>query len=310
MEATTINKHAVRLTRRYPAAPERVFDALVNPSSLAKWFAPNDEMSVDAEFDPVPGGRYRVEMHHMLGNVYTVNGVYETVDAPNKLVFTWQWEDEPMSEIGESRVTFLLKPIDGGTELTLVHDGFPVKEAADNHNKGWSGCLWRMERLFGDSALATFSNILAINRKLYNNALDGVAKDDLLKRPSDDANHMLWIAGHLAHNRATMANLLGSDIESPLAVFNEALDVGAAYPGLDEVLEFHTVATHALLDQIPLADEALLTGPAPFEFPINDKTMLGTLGFFAQHEAYHVGQLGLLRRQLGHPATSYADVVK
>ena len=307
METPTMQKHAVRITRRYAAAPERVFDALVNPASLAKWFAPNDEMYLKADFDPVPGGRYRVEMHHMLGNVHTVGGAYVTIDRPTKLVFTWTWESTPMSELGDTRVTIKLKPIDGGTELTLIHDGFPAQEAADNHNMGWVGCLWRMERLFGDSALQTFSGILAVNRKLYTNALDGITEAELKDRTSPQTNHMLWLAGHLAHNRGTMANMLGASVESPLEIFSGTLDPDADYPGLEAITEFYLAATHQLLDKIPRATPELLSADAPYQFPVNDHTILGALGFFAQHEAYHVGQMGLVRRQLGHEATSYAD---
>ena len=44
-----------------------------------------------------------------------------------KLVFTWEWPEMPERE---SLVTFLLEPIDGGTELTLMHDIFPTKRRA------------------------------------------------------------------------------------------------------------------------------------------------------------------------------------
>jgi uncharacterized damage-inducible protein DinB len=40
--------------------------------------------------------------------------------------------------------------------------------------------------------------------------------------------------------------------------------------------------------------------------PGADGTVLGALAFLAQHESYHVGQVALLRRQLGLPAMSYA----
>ena len=302
-----MQKHGVQITRRYGAAPAKVFDALVNPASLAKWFAPNDEMTIKADFDPVAGGRYRVEMCHELGNRYVVGGIYETVEAPKKLVFTWKWEGPEMGALGESRVAITLTPIDGGTELTLTHDNFPAQEAADRHKEGWAGCLWRMERLFGESALQAFSVTLAINRKLFTNALDGITTEQLQERASDSTNHLLWLAGHLAHNRATMANFLGSTIESPLEVFNGELDPNATYPSLDEIMEFHTKATHAILERIPLADEALLTSDSPIKFPIADSSVHGLLTFFAQHEAYHIGQMGLLRKFHGHPATSYAD---
>ncbi len=307
MEPSTLQKHGVQISRRYNASPERVFEALVNPVALAKWFAPNDEMTVVAEFDPVPGGRYRVEMRHSLGNVHTVGGIYETVDAPNQLVFTWKWEGEQMGAMGESRVAISLKEVDGGTELTLVHDGFPAQEMADQHKIGWTGILWRLERLFGESALQAFSVTLALNRKLFANALDGISADQLKNRPTNKENHLLWIAGHLAHTRSMIAQTLGATIESPLEIFNEALNADTDYPGLDEIMDFYKKATHEIIIRIPEASAEMLASDPPFPLPISDQSIYGMLTFLAQHEAYHVGQMGLLRKQLGFEATSYAD---
>ena len=307
MQTTSKPKaHAVQVSRRYDAPRERVFDALVNPKSLVKWFAPNDEMTVEATFDPVPGGRYRVEMIHALGNRYVVAGVYEVVDSPSRIVFTWEWQDEAMKGLGETRVSISLSEIDGGTELALVHDGFPNEESAQGHNEGWSGCLWRLERQFQSSALQSFSVITALNRKLTVNAIEGIADDQLARRTSDQSNSAMWILGHIANNRAKMAQLLGADIKTPLAVFDKVFDDSIDYPGREEVMEFFTKATNEIIKRLPHTDARFLAGDAPFELPTADQSLLGALSFFAQHEAYHVGQLGIIRKQLGSDEISYA----
>ena len=53
-----------------------------------------------------------------------------------------------------------------------------------------------------------------------------------------------------------------------------------------------------------LTPERLAT-PSPQRFPVDDGTLLGGLAYLVQHDAYHIGQVALLRRQLGHPAMSY-----
>jgi uncharacterized damage-inducible protein DinB len=40
-------------------------------------------------------------------------------------------------------------------------------------------------------------------------------------------------------------------------------------------------------------------------FPVPDASQLGMITLLVQHDAYHLGQLAFLRRQLGHPATAY-----
>ena len=48
-----------------------------------------------------------------------------------------------------------------------------------------------------------------------------------------------------------------------------------------------------------------LDAPSTMRFPISDKTLLGVIAFLVQHDAYHLGQLSLLRRQLGLAGMSY-----
>jgi uncharacterized damage-inducible protein DinB len=40
---------------------------------------------------------------------------------------------------------------------------------------------------------------------------------------------------------------------------------------------------------------------------VSDGSVLGAVAFLAQHESYHMGQLGLLRKALGYPPMSYTD---
>jgi hypothetical protein len=73
------------------------------------------------------------------GRSYKVEGEFTEVAAPNKLVFTWRpdW-DAP----NETRVTYLLEPLEGGTRLTLRHEGFSGRMAAcRNHSSGWERVL-------------------------------------------------------------------------------------------------------------------------------------------------------------------------
>jgi uncharacterized damage-inducible protein DinB len=47
--------------------------------------------------------------------------------------------------------------------------------------------------------------------------------------------------------------------------------------------------------------DADLAAKAPFQFPVDDDTILGVIAFMAMHESYHIGQLSAIRRQLGLP---------
>jgi uncharacterized protein YndB with AHSA1/START domain len=134
---------ALRLERTYKAAPDRVFDAWVQPEAIAQWFAPSKEFeTVVTALEVRVGGRYRIEMRHPSGKVHVVGGVYQELARPAKLVMTWAWEGQ--EELGHTMVTVEITPLATGTRLVLIHERFPNDPARVEHNKGWTGCLDRL----------------------------------------------------------------------------------------------------------------------------------------------------------------------
>jgi uncharacterized protein YndB with AHSA1/START domain len=139
---TTATIQAVRVQRTLSAAPERVFDAWLDPVALGRFMRPGGEKrSADAVTDPRVGGRFIITM---LGEetVYPHTGEYLEIDRPRKLVFTWYSKATAMSK---STVTVELKPVAGGkTELTLTHVGLP-QDQMQNHNGGWTAIMELLE---------------------------------------------------------------------------------------------------------------------------------------------------------------------
>ena len=60
MSTDTISKPSLTLTRRFDAAPARVFSAWTDPEKITRWFGPEKVKVVNAESDPRVGGRYRI----------------------------------------------------------------------------------------------------------------------------------------------------------------------------------------------------------------------------------------------------------
>ena len=134
---------SLTLNRTLNADIEKVFDAWVTPESLTKWFAPSDMFKTEVHaLDFRKGGRYRISMTEPDGKVHTVVGTYQTVDRPNKLSFTWEWENA--EKLNRSTVTIFFKRDGGQTKLTLIHEGLASEESSQHHRQGWSGCLGRL----------------------------------------------------------------------------------------------------------------------------------------------------------------------
>ncbi len=307
METKVSETKKIVITRRFAASPEKVFKAWTNADAVARWFAPNDEMTAEVlELDPTPGGRYRIKMNHQFGAEHIVGGIFQNVDKPSQIAMTFKWEGEEMGGLPETRLIIDMAPIEGGTEMTLTHEGFDSDESANGHVHGWNGCTWRLGRMFDDDTLRESSTILALNRKLFRNALADVSSEDANKRTSATSNHILWIAGHIAHTRAMIAQLLGQEAGDELKIFNDEISDSASYPDLQTVQDFFNKITHQVHGGLSTTSAETLAGPPPFALPITEQSLGGAIAFLVQHEAYHIGQLGLLRKELGYPAMSYA----
>jgi uncharacterized protein YndB with AHSA1/START domain len=83
---------------------------------------------------------------HLNGEVYTVTGVYREIRPPEKLVFTWRWETDPdRGDAGDSVVTLEFLDRGRATELRLTHERIASDAARAEHEKGWAGCLDRLQ---------------------------------------------------------------------------------------------------------------------------------------------------------------------
>jgi uncharacterized protein YndB with AHSA1/START domain len=144
----------LRLTRRFAAPRERVFDAWTDPLLLSRWWAALQGWETSwAEVDLRQGGRYVLSMRDgATGAVHTVVGEYVEVRRPERLAYTWTWEGDPDVMRGsEGTLVEVVFAEDGeGTQLVLTHGGFADARIRDLHGEGWAGCLAKLERrVFG-----------------------------------------------------------------------------------------------------------------------------------------------------------------
>ena len=142
-------KPSLTLTRSYPVAPEKVWRAWTDPQAVKKWWGPggNEPVSL-AELDLRVGGRFRIVFGGPDGKAHECAGIYREVVPNRKLVFTWTWPNSTPER--ESVVTIVFKQIGtgktAGTELAFRHEQFFDEKVRDDHQRGWSGSLDKLER--------------------------------------------------------------------------------------------------------------------------------------------------------------------
>lgn len=142
--APAATTETLRLTRFFNAPRARVFRAFTDPAVLKRWWGPEGMNTPNPEVDLRVGGAYRLEMHSSEGTDHVIGGEYREIVAGEKLVFTWAWESGGMG--GETLVTLEFRDRDGGTELSLTHEGFDSTDSSDAHNRGWSSSFDCLDR--------------------------------------------------------------------------------------------------------------------------------------------------------------------
>lgn len=143
----------VRVTRRYTASPERVFDAFLDPAKAGRFmFATPAGQMVRVEIDARVGGRFTFTDRRDGEDAVHV-GEYLEIDRPRRLVFSFSVDDfatEP------DRVSIDIVPLEAGCELTLTHEMKPEwADYADRTSAGWTGILEGLANVLGEGAEPT-----------------------------------------------------------------------------------------------------------------------------------------------------------
>lgn len=132
------------LMRELDAPRDKVFTAWTDPEQAARWWGPKGFTSVSCTMDVRVGGAWRRAMRAPDGSLHIASGVYREIVRPERLVFTYAWEDDAGRPKPETLVTLTFADRGGGkTRLTLHQALFETVAARDDHRGGWSGCLDR-----------------------------------------------------------------------------------------------------------------------------------------------------------------------
>jgi uncharacterized protein YndB with AHSA1/START domain len=128
----------VTVKRRIAAPAQRIFDAWLDPASLAEWMRPcsSGTRRSDVKVDAREGGAFEIVMHVPSGPVRHT-GIFKSIEAPRRLVFTW---NSPHAGQNDSLVTVDFFPDNQATEIVITHERLP-KDKVSGHTAGWTEIL-------------------------------------------------------------------------------------------------------------------------------------------------------------------------
>src|SRR5260370_23875222 len=144
-DSAAVDTRELELTvsRVFDAPRELVFAAWTDPAQAAVWWGPQGFTTISCEMDIRPGGAYRACMRSPTGTRHCRRGVYREVVKPERLVFTFAWEDAAGTPGHEMVITVSFAAIGNQTKLTLHQAVFETVAARDDHRRGWSSTMER-----------------------------------------------------------------------------------------------------------------------------------------------------------------------
>lgn len=129
------------------ATPERVFRALTSEEITQWWVRPGVFDTREWAGDLKIGGRWRAAGASPRGR-YVLEGEFLEIDPPRRLAHSWKLAGTPEPE---SRVDYLVEPIEGGVRLTVRHSGLVDPSGRERAGTGWETSLVALARLLGEA---------------------------------------------------------------------------------------------------------------------------------------------------------------
>jgi uncharacterized protein YndB with AHSA1/START domain len=103
------------ITRSFDAPRELVFKAMTDADAVRQWWGLASFETLVDQLEARPGGRWRYVQRESDGNEYGFHGVFHDLQAPERIVYTFEFEGMPGHVLLE---TVVLEDQDGRTLMT------------------------------------------------------------------------------------------------------------------------------------------------------------------------------------------------
>lgn len=144
----TLLPHRLEMERIFDAPRALVWMAWTRPEMRIHWMGPVEWPMLSGTNDLRVGGLWRACLGSATtGDVLWQGGMYREVVEPERLVFTFRWdeshEDGPPAD---TLVTVVLHELpEGQTRMVFTHEGLKSQRSLDGHTHGWTSTFGRLD---------------------------------------------------------------------------------------------------------------------------------------------------------------------
>lgn len=135
------SKRELVIKRTFDAPRDLVWKAWTDVKLAKQWWGPKGFTAPLVELDNREGGPWRALMKSPDGKDYWQHGVTREIVPPERLSFTFIWDEHPDHEMLVT-VTFVERG--GKTEMTFRQGEFTSVEDRDGHAGGWNESFDRL----------------------------------------------------------------------------------------------------------------------------------------------------------------------
>jgi uncharacterized protein YndB with AHSA1/START domain len=123
----------IKQTWFFNQPPQEVWEYLTKPELLEQWLMKTD-------FQPIVGHKFSfmTKPNDACGYDKIIDCQVLEIEPFTKISYAWKGHANNGKYSFDSKVIWTLIPLEGGTELQLVHNGFKILEDFVAHNNGWT----------------------------------------------------------------------------------------------------------------------------------------------------------------------------
>ena len=143
---TVADDRVLEIVRVFDAPRSLVFKAWADPAHTVRWMGPRGYTATHYKQDLRPGGAWRACLRRDEdGKESWQGGVLREAIPPERLVFTFAWDQDDGRPGHETLVTVTFAEEQGKTRMTFRQAVFQSVESRDGHRGGWSSAFDRLE---------------------------------------------------------------------------------------------------------------------------------------------------------------------